>query len=147
MKTLLSISLLAIVAMTLAAPAIAQPPNSGPPQSFTWKISLVPPTANDEGSGTATYTVSRQTPDGKAFTKFAIECEYRDTPSPSQTWMDVFVKKGNSLGQYGKLVGRMQLVGGYGELVLLNEKAPIVTKGTMVFVNIHDGSPILTGSF
>lgn len=145
MKTLLSISLLAIVAMTLAASAIAQPPpHVNPPQSFTWKIALVPP-AVDSGSGTAQYTVT-QTPLGQTFRKFSVECEYLDTPSPSQTWFDVFVKKGNSVGQYGKLVGSMQLVGGYGELVLLNEKAPIVTKGTMVFI-LHDGFPVMTGSF
>ncbi len=128
-KTLLSTAVLAIVALALTVPAVGQT------ASITWKIDLHGPSIRN--TGTAEYFTG-----ASLFSKFSV-----DTVTPSLvngTKLDVFLGPATSTNEpYGKLVGVIEVDGGFGAMVLSGAKTPSVRKGTTVSIVEHDESSVV----
>jgi hypothetical protein len=98
------------------------------------RTSLAPPTSVNNKT-VSTFTVKTITPsliDG--------------------TNMDVFIGPSTNLNEpYGKLAGTINVQGGFGAMVLIGAKVPLVVKGTTVTVIEHQenlaGQVVLQGSF
>src|ERR1700722_19992366 len=139
MKTLLSTAVLAVVALALTAPAVGQSLR-GPGMGVTWTAGLHGITARSYG--TAQYETFRatvappSTAKGKLMSKFTVESV---TPAiVDGTMLDVFVGPGTTAGEpYGKLVGTIDVEGGFGTMVLFAAKTPSVEIGTTVTIIEH----------
>jgi len=151
MKTLLRASLLAMVALALLAPATAQ--NSAGIFT-TWTINLTAPNGGTE-QGTAQYItfigadVPRHLP-AMGYIRFIVQCEYVSLPGPAPTQLDVFVGPAGPRTPnhpYGKLVGHMLVENGSASLMLFQNRAPAVTKGTTVTILTREGNVLMSGIF
>ena len=147
MRTIMKVSLLVMLAMTLCVPMLAQGPAPPPGRTIDWIINLTSPVA-DGATGTAHYTsFTPMTAGGKAQTRLSVECEYLVFPTAG-TMLDVFLRMPASpSANEEKYIGRMVVQNGSAALLLLTANAPIITKGTKVIVTIHDGPPLMLGSF
>jgi hypothetical protein len=153
MKTLLSIFSIAVVAILLAVPTVAQTDtwiyNPTPGFYVNWVIDLHAATA-DGGSGAAHYFIAKSelghspiAKGQKVVTKLLVECEY--LRFPDLTALDVFVGPGqNPTEPFGKLVGQMQVNGGYA--TLLTARPPVINKGNTVII-VRNGVVIMKGKF
>jgi len=124
-KTMLGTALLSLVALALTVAAVGQ-------ASTTWKIALRG--SSPRNSGSAEYFTG-----GQSFSKFSV-----DTVTPELAngiRLDVFLGPSTSTNEpYGKLVGSIDVDGGFGAMVLTGAKIPVVKKGSTVSVVEHDGS-------
>jgi len=152
MKAFLKISFFAILVVGLSVPMLAQgivaPPLQvhqvyPPGHTVNWTITLNQLTAGN-APGTASYTTYKLTATGRLIRRFAVECEYANYPD--RTMFDVFVSD-PSITPQNKFVGNMEVQNGYAELVLVTAQAPMVTKGTVVTVAVHDGPVLMIGRF
>jgi hypothetical protein len=135
-KTLLSTALLAIFALALAAPAVAQSLH-GPGLTIHWQTFLRGDAANtwalaEYDAFTASVAPS-PSPKDTLFTKFTVSAI---TPRLLDgTKLGVYLGPStNPQEPYGKLVGVIVVESGVGGMVLIDAKAPVITKGTTVTV-------------
>ncbi len=134
LRTLFSTALLALVALALTIPAVGQ-------SSITWKTTLRG--VSTRNSGTAVYVIEKipglPTGTGQGFAKFTV-----DTITPDLadgTKLDVYLGPSTSSNEpYGKLVGVIDVDGGFGTLVLIAPRIPLVQKGTTVSIVGHGTS-------
>jgi hypothetical protein len=152
-RTLISTAVLAIVALALTIPAVAQN-LGGTGVGIQWRIGLYGP--NVRNSGAAVYGIDRTSlapptsVNNKTVSTFTVK-----TITPSLidgTNMDVFIGPSTNLNEpYGKLAGTINVQGGFGAMVLIGAKVPLVVKGTTVTVIEHQenlaGQVVLQGSF
>jgi hypothetical protein len=143
-RTLLSAALLAIFALALAAPAVGQSLHN-PGLSIHWQIFLRGDAANTWAVAEYdVFTVSiapSPTPKEKLFTKFTVSAI---TPGvPDGTKLGVYLGPSTTPQEpYGKLVGVIEVSGGAGGMVLINAKAPSISKGTTVTVANIGPTPV-----
>jgi hypothetical protein len=127
-RTLFSAAVLSIIALAFTVSAVGQS------ASITWKIDLHG--ASIRNTGTAEYFTN-----ASSFSKFSV-----DTVTPSLRdgiKLDVFLGPSTSTNEpYGKLVGVIEVDGGFGAMVLSGAKTPAVRKGTTVSIVEHDESSI-----
>lgn len=148
MRTIMKASLLVMLAMTLSVPMLAQDPAHPPGRTIDWIINLTSPVA-DGATGTAHYmSFTPMTAGGRTQNRFFVECEYLVFPVAG-TVLDVFLRMpaNPTANVEDKYIGRMVVQNGSAALLLLTANAPIITKGTKVIVTIHDGPPLMLGSF
>jgi hypothetical protein len=134
-RTLLGTALLAIFALALAAPAVGQSLH-GPGLTIHWQTFLRGDAANtwalaEYDAFTASIAPS-PSPKDTLFTKFTVSAI---TPGmPDGTKLGVYLGPSTNPQEPGKLVGVIEVSGGAGGMVLLNAKAPAISKGTTVTV-------------
>ena len=155
-RTLLSTAVLAIVALAFTASAVGQSPTPPTPPGLGihWQIALTGATARD--SGIAVYETFRAslappaTANGPVYKKFTVETV---TPSVRDgEKLDVFLGPSTDPREpYGKLVGTIDVSGGFGAMILSAAKVPVIVKGTTVSIVSHQetaaGELILKGTF
>jgi hypothetical protein len=128
-RTLISATVLSIVALALTVSAVGQS------ASVTWKIALHG--ANIRNTGTAEYFTNAQ-----LFSKFSVDTTTPDLADGIK--LDVFLGPSTSTNEpYGKLVGVIDVDGGFGAMVLSGARTPVVRKGTTVSIVQHDESSVV----
>jgi len=122
----------------------AVPPYHGT-LNLNWTIVLHPPLpATASGQfGNATFATHQDLDTGVSHQRFWVECEY--TEFAAGTTMDVFVQEPTAPGRV--FVGNMVVRNGSAAMMLLSNNVPKVIHGSIVTVNLHDGTPVMLGTF
>jgi|SRR6516225_102615 hypothetical protein len=125
-----SVPVLLLLALTAAAPlASAQRAAS---LHIDWTIILNgPPLDGMKPIGNSDYEVQN------TFRRFEADCDQVNVPDGTQ--LDVRVN--------GKYVGSFRSLDQGGALVLTGSRAPNVTKGTRVSIDLHNGPVIVSGHY